>query len=108
MIRGMTPSDIRKIEEDVLGCINEHPIYAMQIAHKLQVTTGVVNDIILSLRSRGFPICGDDTYYGYYLGSEAEMKRTAEDLREELAYMKLAIRFLGGEENDDLQERHRS
>ncbi len=105
MIRGMTGKDLIQLENEVLECLSEHPIFASQIADKLQATTGTVNDTILSLRSRGYPICGDDTYYGYYYGSELERKRTAEDLEAQMTLLKLSIRFLKGEkENDDLQE----
>ena len=49
-------------EGDVLDVISEHPLHSEQIAIQTHISTGEVNAAILSLRSRGVEICGDDAY----------------------------------------------
>lgn len=63
-------------EEEVLREISEHPLHSEQIACRLHISTGEVNAAILSLRSRGILICGDDAYDGYYYGCPALLKNT--------------------------------
>lgn len=86
--------EFSRIVHEVLDKIDEHPKFAVQIANDLNITTGKVNDAILSLRSMGWPICGDDTYMGYYFGSLAEVSSTAETLKNDMRLMNLAIRFM--------------
>ena len=81
-------------EEEVLKEISEHPLHSEQIACRRQISTGEVNAAILSLRSRGIPICGDDAYDGYYYGCPALLKRTVVLLKWQRQLIDLAIRHL--------------
>lgn len=83
-----------KNEEDVLGVINEHPLHSEQIAWQLHISAGEVNTAVLSLRSRGYLICGDDAYDGYYYGSLDLVARTLEQLKEERRLLSMAIEFM--------------
>ena len=78
-------------EEEVLEEISEHPLHSEQIACRLHISTGEVNAAILSLRSRGIPICGDDAYDGYYYGCPALLKKTVILLKWQRKLMDMAI-----------------
>lgn len=95
-----------KNEEDVLGVMNEHPLHSEQIAWRLHISAGEVNAAVLSLRSRGIPICGDDAYGGYYYGCAALMRKTVDMLKWQRKQMDLAIRLFEKrlEEYDDAQK----
>lgn len=80
-------------EEEVLEAISVHPLHSEQIACRLNVSTGEVNAAVLSLRSRGVPICGDDAYDGYYYGCAALMRKTVDMLKWQRKQMDLAIRL---------------
>ena len=100
-------------EKAVLGIITEHPLRSEQIACRLHISTGEVNAAVLSLRSRGIPICGDDAYDGYYYGCPALLKRTIITLKWQRQLMDLAIglfekRLEEQEENNDEKTAHRS
>ena len=88
-------------EEDVLATITEHPLRSEQIACRLSISAGEVNTAILSLRSRGIPICGDDAYDGYYYGCPALLKRTIVNLKRQRQLMDLAIELLGRRLEED-------
>lgn len=81
-------------EQDVYETINEHPLHSEQIANKLQICVGEVNAAVLSLRSRGIPICGDDSYDGYYYGCPAELKRTISQLEWQHKLLEVSIGLL--------------
>ena len=87
-------NEFKEIVREVLGKIDEHPKFAVQIANDLSITTGKVNDAILSLRSMGWPVCGDDAYQGYHFGSLAEVENTVNKLKSDRRLMDLAIRFM--------------
>lgn len=78
-------------EAEVLGLITEHPLHSEQIACRLHISTGEVNEAILSLRSRGVQICGDDAYDGYYYGCPALLKKTVTLLKWQHKLIGLAI-----------------
>lgn len=78
-------------EEEVLGIMSEHPLHSEQIACRLHICAGEVNEAVLSLRSRGIPICGDDAYDGYYYGCPALLKRTIMTLKWQRQLMDMAI-----------------
>lgn len=80
-------------EKEVLSVITEHPLHSEQIACRLHISTGEVNAAILSLRSRGVPICGDDAYDGYYYGCPALLKKTVNVLKWQRKLMDMAIRL---------------
>lgn len=80
-------------EKEVLSIITEHPLRSEQIACRLHISTGEVNAAILSLRSRGIPICGDDAYDGYYYGCPALLKKTVNVLKWQRKLMDMAIRL---------------
>ena len=80
-------------EKEVLSVITEHPLHSEQIACRLHISTGEVNVAILSLRSRGIPICGDDAYDGYYYGCPALLKKTVNVLKWQRKLMDMAIRL---------------
>ena len=82
-------------EAEVLDIISVHPLHSEQIACRLSISAGEVNAAILSLRSRGIPICGDDAVDGYYYGCPALLKRTIVNLRWQRQLMDLAIELLG-------------
>ena len=88
-----TNKDIRaENEKEVLEAITEHPLRSEQIACRLHISAGEVNAAILSLRSRGIPICGDDAYDGYYYGCPALLKRTVVLLKWQRQLIDLAIK----------------
>ena len=78
-------------EEEVLKEISVHPLHSEQIACQLHISTGEVNAAVLSLRSRGIPICGDDAYDGYYYGCPALLKKTVVLLKWQRKLMDMAI-----------------
>ena len=78
-------------EEEVLREISEHPLHSEQIACRLHISTGEVNAAILSLRSRGIEICGDDAYDGYYYGCPALLKKTVTLLKWQRQLTDMAI-----------------
>ena len=80
-------------EKEVLSVITEHPLHSEQIACRLHISTGEVNVAVLSLRSRGVPICGDDAYDGYYYGCPALLKKTVNMLKWQRKLMDMAIRL---------------
>ncbi|MBQ8665354.1 MAG: hypothetical protein IJ526_00475 [Lachnospiraceae bacterium] len=86
--------ELAEYQREVLDELTDHPQYAVQIADKLQLTTGKVNNAILGLRSMGWPICGDDAYTGYYFGSLAEVGKTVENLKDSRRLIDQAIRFM--------------
>lgn len=93
-------------EKEVLGAISVHPLHSEQIACRLNISTGEVNAAVLSLRSRGIPICGDDAYDGYYYGCAALMRKTIDMLKWQRKQMDLAIRLFEKrlEEYDNAQK----
>ena len=93
-------------EEEVLGTISVHPLHSEQIACRLNISTGEVNAAVLSLRSQGVPICGDDAYDGYYYGCPALLKKTVNVLKWQRKLMDMAIRLFEKrlEEYDDAQK----
>lgn len=86
--------ELADIEDEVLAKINDHPLHAAQIANKLQIEVGKVNNAVLSLRSRGYLICGDDAYDGYYTGCLAQVERTLEQLKEKQRLLGMAIQLM--------------
>ena len=78
-------------EAEVLDAISVHPLHSEQIACRLNISTGEVNTAILSLRSRGIEICGDDAYDGYYYGCPALLKRTVTLLKWQRQLTDMAI-----------------
>lgn len=78
-------------EEEVLGIMSEHPLHSEQIACRLHISAGEVNEAVLSLRSRGIQICGDDAYDGYYYGCPALLKKTIALLKWQRKLIDLAI-----------------
>lgn len=93
-------------EAEVLDAITDHPLHSEQIAIQTHISTGEVNAAILSLRSRGIEICGDDAYDGYYYGCAALMRKTVDMLKWQRKQMDLAIRLFEKrlEEYDDAQK----
>ena len=86
-----------KNEEEVLKVLQKakgHPLHSEQIAWEKNILVGEVNAAVLSLRSRGIPICGDDAYDGYYFGCPALLKRTIVNLKWQRQLMDLAIELL--------------
>ena len=78
-------------EAEVLDVISVHPLHSEQIACRLSISAGEVNAAILSLRSRGIPICGDDAYDGYYYGCPALLKKTVILLKWQRQLIDMAI-----------------
>lgn len=78
-------------EAEVLDAISVHPLHSEQIACRLNISTGEVNTAILSLRSRGIEICGDDAYDGYYYGCPALLKKTVTLLKWQRQLTDMAI-----------------
>ena len=78
-------------EAEVLDTISVHPLHSEQIACRLNISTGEVNAAILSLRSRGVEICGDDAYDGYYYGCPALLKKTVTLLKWQRQLTDMAI-----------------
>lgn len=97
----LTGKDYDNAEREVLSQIDEHPKFAVQIADKVGLTTGRVNEIIIGLQSRGYPIAGDDIYWGYFIGNRKELERTAKLLEGRLTTMRLAIRRLQGQNDTE-------
>ena len=93
----LTGRDYDRAEQKVLSQINEHPKFAVEIADAVCLTTGRVNEIILGLQSRGYPIAGDDIYWGYFIGNQAMLEMTAKLLEDRLPTIHLAIRYLKGD-----------
>ena len=98
---------------EVLQKANGHPLHSEQIAWKKNILAGEVNDAVLSLRSRGIPICGDDAYDGYYYGCPALLKKTIIILKWQRQLMDMAIglfekRLEEQEENNDEEAARRS
>ena len=86
-----------KNEEEVLEVLqiaDGHPLHSEEIAWKKNILAGEVNDAVLSLRSRGIPICGDDAYDGYYFGCPALLNRTITTLKWQRQLLDLAIELL--------------
>ena len=86
---------------EVLQIANGHPLHSEQIAWKKNILAGEVNDAVLSLRSRGIPICGDDAVDGYYYGCPALLKRTITTLKWQRQLLDLAIELLERRLEDD-------
>ena len=86
--------ELNRDVNDVLKKIDAHPKHAVTIANELQIEVGKVNDAVLALRSRGWPICGDDAYEGYYFGSLAELEKTAQNLSVKERMLRLAIHYM--------------
>lgn len=78
---------------EVLQKANGHPLHGEQIAWKKNILAGEVNDAVLSLRSRGIPICGNDAYDGYYYGCPALLKKTVILLKWQRKLIDMAIRL---------------
>lgn len=78
-------------EAEVLDAISVHPLHSEQIAIQTHISTGEVNAAILSLRSRGIEICGDDAYDGYYYGCPALLKKTVTLLKWQRQLTDMAI-----------------
>ena len=78
---------------EVLQKANGHPLHGEQIAWKKNILAGEVNDAVLSLRSRGIPICGNDVYDGYYYGCPALLKKTVILLKWQRKLIDMAIRL---------------
>lgn len=78
-------------EAEVLDAITDHPLHSEQIAIQTHISTGEVNAAILSLRSRGIEICGDDAYDGYYYGCPALLKKTVTLLKWQRQLTDMAI-----------------
>lgn len=78
-------------EKEVLDIITVHPLHSEQIACQLHISTGEVNAAVLSLRSRGIPICGDDAYDGYYYGCPALLRKTVVLLKWQRKLIDMAI-----------------
>ncbi len=83
---------------DVLHERNGHPIHAQQIGDRLCLSGAQVSDIVLELRSMGYLICGNDAYGGYWFGTLAEARSTAEEIRQHIKLEELAIHFMSKEE----------
>ena len=81
-------------EHDVLSMINQHPLHAVEIANRLNIQVGAVNNAVLALRSRGYLICGDDACEGYYFGCLAEVEKTVENLEDQIRMLEVAIRLM--------------
>lgn len=93
-------------EAEVLDAISVHPLHSEQIACQLNISTGEVNTAILSLRSRGIEICGDDAYDGYYYGCPALLKKTVTLLKWQRQLTDMAISLFERrlKEYDDAQK----
>ena len=96
-------------EEEVLKEISVHPLHSEQIACRRHISTGEVNAAILSLRSRGIPICGDDAYDGYYYGCPALLRKTVILLKWQRKLMDMAIELFEKrlKEYDDARRREK-
>lgn len=85
--RGLAQSQII----DILNEQNGHPIYAQQIGDKINLSGAQVDELVLELRSLGFPICGDDAYDGYYFGTLAQIKQTVKRLKDKIKLETLVV-----------------